>query len=144
MSADHPPAERDPHALGRLIAEHLAERGETASDVERRSGLHRATVHAMMRRPMRAAPRADTLERLAAGLELPLPVVQAAAARAAGFYVADLSEELPAAAVDPSVRLLVATAEELTPEHRRRLARMAVAYLEDVRREAEELADGER
>lgn len=134
----------DPRALARLIADRLAERNETPSDVERRTGLHRATVHALLKRELRQTPRPDTLEKLAAGLELPLSVVQDAAARSAGYYLTDLSEELGGAASDPSLRLLVATARQLSAEDRRRLARMAEAYLADVKREGgEEAGEGD-
>lgn len=136
---DHPP---DPRALARLIADRLAERRETPSDVERRTGLHRATVHALMKRELKQTPRPDTLEKLATGLELPLSVVQDAAARSAGYFLTDLSAELEGADADPSLRLLVATARQLDAEDRRRLARMAEAYLADVKRDEPGEADG--
>src|SRR5262245_42662410 len=73
-----------PHARPLVISERMRERRRSYGDVARLGKLPRSTVHhlATHRRSGRL-PNPATLERLAAGLDLPLNVVRAAAASAA-------------------------------------------------------------
>ena len=73
-----------PDALQRLIAERMREMGRSYGDVARLGKLPRSTVHHLATKGHSGRlPNPATLERLAAGLELPLNVVRAAAASAA-------------------------------------------------------------
>ena len=124
-SADEAPADPALNPLQRLIQERLREREWSYGQVARRGGMSRSTVFyladtAQLTRP----PRPDTLDGLARGLDLPISVVRAAAAEAAGLHYYG---EVPG--VDSEISALIASLEELTPEDRRHVA----ALIESLR-----------
>ncbi len=117
--------EGDRSPLQRLIRDRLRERHWSYGDVAKRGGLPRSTVYNLATTAMRARPpKPQTLERLAAGLELPLSAVRAAAAESAGFHYYRESQ------VDAETAVLMASLEELGPEDRRHVA----ALIESLRR----------
>lgn len=111
------------HALGLLIESRMREKGFTFEDVGERGEIPRGTVWALANRPLSAPPRHTTVTRLAKGLELPVEVVEEAAAKAAGYLLTTVETS------DPQVRLIAAVAEQLNPDDRIALAKMAEAYL---------------
>lgn len=108
--------------LQALIAEHMANTGDTLADIAARGGLPRQTVSGLLRRAdVGGMPRRQTLEKLAVGLGLSPSVVAAAAGRAAALeaeqnpldhrltVLVEVARALPAAQVD----VLLATARAL-------------------------------
>lgn len=113
-----------PDALQRLIVGRMRELGRSYGDVARLGNLPRSTVHHLATHPHSGRlPNPATLERLAAGLELPLNVVRAAAASAAGL-VFDT-----AAADDPEIEILIASFSRLSPADRRHVAALVRSML---------------
>jgi hypothetical protein len=113
-----------PDALQRLIAERMRELRRSYGDVARLGGLPRSTVHHLAtHRHSGRLPNPATLERLAAGLDLPLNVVRGAAASAAGL-VFDA-----AAADDPEIEVLMASFAQLSPADRRHVAALVRSML---------------
>jgi hypothetical protein len=113
-----------PDALQRLIIERMRELRRSYGDVARLGKLPRSTVHylATRRHPGRL-PNPVTLERLASGLDLPLNLVRAAAASAAGL-VFDT-----AATDDPEVEVLIASFARLSPADRQHVAALVRSML---------------
>jgi hypothetical protein len=106
-----------PDALQRLIIERMLELRRSYGDVARLGNLPRSTVHHLAtHRHSERLPNPATLERLAAGLDLPLNVVRAAAASAAGL-VLDTT-----ATGDPEIEVLIASFARLSPADRRHVA----------------------
>lgn len=100
-----------PNALQALIAEHLANTGDTLADIAARGGLPRQTVSGLLNRVEPGGmPRRATLEKLATGLGLSASVVVDAAASAAG------RTSLPGA-VDHRVTVLGELARTMPPQH---------------------------
>lgn len=104
-------------ALQQLIQERMAELRLSYREVARRGGLPSSTVHhlATNGRPGRL-PNPGTLERLASGLDLPLSVVRAAAAAAAGFVLDSETAD------DPDIEVLIASLAQLSPSDRQHVA----------------------
>jgi transcriptional regulator with XRE-family HTH domain len=95
------------------------------SDVARRGGLPRSTVHHLattehLQRP----PHPATLDGLARGLDIPLETVRAAAAAAAGL--AAWSEPVR----DPEIEVLVAALTKLSPDERRHVQALVQSLLD--------------
>ena len=113
-----------PDALQRLITERMRELRRSYGDVARHGALPRSTVHhlATYRRPGRL-PNPATLERLAAGLDLPVNAVRAAAASAAGLVL----DTTPIG--DPEVEVLIASFSQLSPADRRHVAALVRSML---------------
>ncbi|GAB1688761.1 helix-turn-helix domain-containing protein [Krasilnikovia sp. M28-CT-15] len=110
--------------LQQLIRDRMAERGWSYADVARRGGIPRSTVHHLatadnLRRP----PHRATLEGLAEGLTVPVGVVRAAAASAAGL--AAWQESTP----DPELKLLVAALTRLDATDRRHVLALVQSLL---------------
>lgn len=100
----------DQDALQALIAEHLANTGDTLADVATRGGLPRQTVSGLLNRVGQGGmPRRSTLEKLATGLGLSSSVVIEAAARSVG------RREAPGA-IDHRVTVLGELARTMTPK----------------------------
>lgn len=114
------------NALQSLIRDRMNQRRWSYADVAARSGLPRSTVHhlATNRNPGRP-PHPATLERLAAGLDIPLDTVRAAAAEAAGLAV--WQAPAPAGEID----VLVAALHRLSSEDRRHVAALVNSLLGD-------------
>lgn len=115
------------NALQQLIRARMAELNRSFSDVARRGGLPRSTVHhlAANSRPGRL-PNPVTLERLAVGLDMPIEVLRAAAAAAAGFSVSSLGSETVG---DPEIEVLIASLAKLSPQDRRHVAALVQSLL---------------
>ncbi|MGN6796140.1 MAG: hypothetical protein ACTHJW_27455 [Streptosporangiaceae bacterium] len=113
-----------PDALQRLIVGRMRDLRRSYGDVARLGKLPRSTVHHLAtHRHSGRLPNPATLERLAAGLDLPLNVVRAAAASAAGL-VFDT-----AAADDPEIEILIASFSQLSPADRRHVAALVRSML---------------
>jgi len=112
------------NALQRLIRARMLELNCSYGDVARRGGLPRSTVHhlAANAHPVRL-PNPATLDRLAAGLDLPQEVVRSAAASAAGFVLGKQQVG------DPEIEVLVASLARLSPEDRRHVAALVRSLL---------------
>lgn len=118
------------NALQQLIRNRMTELHRSYGEIARRGGLPRSTVYhlASNNRPVRV-PNPQTLERLAAGLQVPEHVVRTAAAAAAGFVL----DEQPAD--DPEIEVLVASLARLSAEERRHVSALVRSMLEDNERE---------
>jgi hypothetical protein len=116
--------ELSPDALQRLIVARMRELGRSYGDVARLGKLPRSTVHHLATHSHSGRlPNPATLERLAAGLDLPINVVRAAAASAAGL-VFDT-----AAIDDPEIEVLIASFSQLSPADRRHVTALVRSML---------------
>jgi len=111
-------------ALQRLIRDRMRELHYSYGDVARLGKLPRSTVHHLATHGRSGRlPHPATLERLAAGLDLPLPVVKGAAALAAGFILDSQVSD------DPEIDVLVASLGRLSPADRRHVAALVRSML---------------
>jgi hypothetical protein len=111
-------------ALQRLIHQRMAELRRSYGDVARRGGLPRSTVHHLATHArVSRLPNPGTLERLAAGLDLPLDEVRSAAAQAAGLAVDRQAVD------DPEIEVLVASLTRLSPADRQHVAALVRSLL---------------
>ncbi len=111
-------------ALQRLIHERMRQLHYSYGDVARLGELPRSTVHHLATHGRSGRlPNPATLEHLAAGLDLPLSVVRAAAASAAGFVLDSQASE------DPEIDVLVASLVQLSPADRRHVAALVRSML---------------
>ena len=111
-------------ALQRLIHERMRQLHYSYGDVARLGELPRSTVHHLATHGRSGRlPNPATLEHLAAGLDLPLSVVRAAAASAAGFVLDSQASE------DPKIDVLVASLVQLSPADRRHVAALVRSML---------------
>lgn len=114
-------------ALQRLIHGRMRELGRSYGDVARRGGLPRSTVHHLATHPrVGRLPNPRTLRLLAAGLDLPLDVVRAAAASAAGLVLDSQPVD------DPEAEVLVASIARLSPADRRHVAALIHSLLSEA------------
>lgn len=113
-----------PDALQHLIIERMRELGRSYGDVARLGHLPRSTVHHLATHSRAGRlPNPATLERLAAGLDLPLNVVRGAAASAAGLVLDTASTG------DPEIEILIASFAKLSPADRRHVAALVRSML---------------
>jgi hypothetical protein len=113
-----------PDALQRLIVERMRELGRSYGDVARIGKLPRSTVHHLATHSRSGRlPNPATLERLAAGLDLPLNIVRAAAASAAGLVLDATTTG------DPEIEVLIASFARLSPADRRHVAALVRSML---------------
>jgi hypothetical protein len=113
-----------PDALQRLILERMRELRRSYGDVARLGKLPRSTVHHLAtHRHSGRLPAPVTLERLAAGLDLPLNVVRVAAASAAGLVIDTTATD------DPEIDVLIASLGRLSPADRRHVAALVRSML---------------
>ena len=112
-----------PDALQRLIIDRMWELRRSYGDVARLGGLPRSTVHHLATHRRIGLPNPATLERLAAGLDLPVNVVRGAAAAAAGLVLET------AASDDPDIDVLVASLARLSPADRAHVAALIRSML---------------
>lgn len=111
----------DARKLADLIREHQDATGDSYNDIAKRSGLSKPKIGQLAQRgPMLHMPRAETLEKLAVGLDLPLHIVQAAALVTAGVVAPEISE--------PDISMLVVRYREL-PDDYKEIVRDMVAML---------------
>jgi transcriptional regulator with XRE-family HTH domain len=130
------------NALSRLIQRRKVELDLTWAEIAQRGGFSSHTVvHALATKAEhRQVPRPETLERLAKALELPLDVVKAAAAEAAGYQLNEISVPLPDA--EP-VKIFAAALGDLTQEQKHHLARRAQLMAEELRAGGEAATNGD-
>jgi transcriptional regulator with XRE-family HTH domain len=120
------------NALQELIRSRMSARRWSYADVAARGGLPRSTVHHLATNASPARPpHPVTLEKLAAGLDVPLDSVRAAAAEALGLAV------WHGPAPDDGVDVLVAALHRLSPQDRRHVAALVSSLL------GEEPSDGD-
>jgi transcriptional regulator with XRE-family HTH domain len=113
------------NALQQLIRTRMISRQWSYSDVARRGGLPRSTVHHLATaQRLTRPPHPATMEGLARGLDVPLDAVRKAAAEAAGL--ATWSEPLH----HPDIDVLVAALTKLTPEDRRHVHALIESLLD--------------
>jgi hypothetical protein len=112
-----------PDALQRLIIERMRELRRSYGDVARLGKLPRSTVHHLATYHSGRLPNPVTLERLAAGLDLPLNLVRAAAASAAGLVLDTTATD------DPEIEVLIASFARLSPADRRHVAALVRSML---------------
>jgi transcriptional regulator with XRE-family HTH domain len=111
-----------------MIRRKLDQNGWSYSDVARRGGISRSTVHHLATSARLAQmPQQTTVEGLARGLGIPVGPVQRAAAEAAGvnLYLQDAPE-----AADPEVAILIASVHKLSPTDRRHVAVLVESLLQ--------------
>jgi len=86
----------DHHNLANLIQAHQASTGDSYNDIAKRSGLSKAKIGQLAIATQPHMPRTQTIQKLAAGLQLPVDLVQRAALRSAGIIppVADEISEV--------------------------------------------------
>jgi len=112
-----------PDALQRLIIDRMWELRRSYGDVARLGGLPRSTVHHLATHRRAGLPTPATLERLAAGLDLPVNVVRGAAAAAAGVVLDTATSD------DPDIEILVASLARLSPADRQHVAALVRSML---------------
>lgn len=116
-----------PNTLQEMIKNKLDEKGWSYSDVARRGGISRSTVHHLATSARLAQmPQQTTLEGLARGLGIPVGPVQRAAAEAAGV---NLYFENAPEITDPEVEILIASVHKLSPTDRRHVAVLVESLL---------------
>jgi transcriptional regulator with XRE-family HTH domain len=117
------------NALQELIRTRMDELHRSYGEIARRGGLPRSTVYhlAANNRPVRV-PNPRTLERLAAGLDVPEQVVRAAVASAAGFVLDE------GVADDPEIEVLIASLAQLSPQDRRHVSALVRSLIEAAAR----------
>jgi transcriptional regulator with XRE-family HTH domain len=71
--------------LAELIRKHQESTGDSYSVIAQRAGLSKAKIGQLAIATQNSMPRAETLEKLAAGLRQPLRVIQQAAMASAGI-----------------------------------------------------------
>jgi transcriptional regulator with XRE-family HTH domain len=121
------------NALQRLIKSRMAELDLTFPEVERRGGPPQNTVWALVQKKVhKQPPRRATLEKLAKGLDLPLDVVRAAAAEAAGYRLEEVTTTLEAA---EDVRIVAQAMGQLDAQDRAKLRMLAQAFLDGVQQD---------
>jgi hypothetical protein len=112
-------------ALQRLICDRMRELHYSYGDVARLGRLPRSTVHHLATHGRSGRlPHPATLERLAAGLNLPLSVVRAAAASSPGLILDSQASD------DPEIDVLVASLGRPDRRHVAALVRSMLARAE--------------
>ncbi len=119
--------------LQRLIQQRLREQGWPYREVARRAGLSDSTIYTLATtRSLGRPPRPDTIDALAAGLDVPVSAGRAAAAEATGMHYYDRTPAGDQGPGDHERELLIASIDELTLEDRRHVA----ALVESLRSKA--------
>ncbi|AYN56852.1 immunity repressor [Arthrobacter phage Andrew] len=108
--------------LAELIRQHQDKTGDSYAVIARRAGLSKAKIGQLANVDQPHMPRIDTIEKVAAGLQLPLRVVQQAAMASAGITPDDYDTE-------QRVDLIVAKLRELPPDQLDTAARLIEALL---------------
>lgn len=116
------------NALQELMKHRLEQKGWSYSEVARRGGIPRSTVHHLATcESVAQMPQQATLEGLARGMELPLDAVRRAAARACGIHV--YFEGETDAQTDPEVDVLIASVQKLSAADRQHVAALVESLL---------------
>lgn len=126
--------QQTPHhnALGDLIHSRRIELGLTWQELAKRGGFSSHTIlYALATKPEhKQVPRPVTLERVAKALDVPLDMVKAAAAEAAGYTRQEVKVNLDHA---DDVRIIVAGCGELPQEDIVRIRRIVQMHVEERR-----------
>jgi transcriptional regulator with XRE-family HTH domain len=122
------------NALSRLIHRRKEELGLSWYEIAKAGGFSSHTIVYMLAKKTehRQPPRADTLERLAQALDVPLDIVRLAAADAAGYRLEGVTTTLDAA---EDVRFIAQVMAELPERDRLKLRQLAQAFLTDARQD---------
>lgn len=127
------------NALQRLIRNRMTELEITYEELAKRGGFpsHTTVWTLANKKEHRQVPRRATLQKLAKGLDVPLDVVHAAAADAAGYSVEEiqLGDGITTLHAAEDVKIVVAAMGDLSESDRAKLRRMAVAFAEQARSE---------
>lgn len=146
-----PPSPRDPasnarqprpmNALARLIRRRKEELELSWPELAKRGGFKSHTIIFSLatKTEHRQVPRAETLARLAKAIDVPLDMVKAAAAEAAGFTVQDIPTTLGAAT---DVRIVAAILGDLDEGDREMLTNIAESFYDQVQRRRKGEAQG--
>lgn len=111
--------------IATLVDERMTDKGWSTYDVTRQGGPPPKTVGHWRdhRVQWHSLPKSETVEAIAKGLRIPLPLVQQAVIEAVGYEVSDVT--LP-----KDVRLVVAAMTELSPGKQKHLADMVLRMVE--------------
>lgn len=98
----------DQITLAELIRQHQDKTGESYSTIAKRAGLSKAKIGQLASTTQPHMPRIDTIEKIAAGLNMPVRVVQQAAMASAGIVPESYDSE-------QQIDLIVSYLRELDP-----------------------------
>jgi transcriptional regulator with XRE-family HTH domain len=118
--------------LARLILRRKNELDATWQELATRGGFSSHTIlYALAHKAEhRQVPRPETLKRLARALDVPLDVVKATAASAAGYTLQDVNVTLESA---EDVRIVAQVMGEISDADRAKLRRLALAFRDEKR-----------
>lgn len=94
--------------LAELIRQHQSKTGDSYATIAQRAGLSKAKIGQLASTDQPHMPRVDTIEKIAAGLKLPIRVVQQAAMASAGITPDNYDAE-------QQIDLIVSYLRELNP-----------------------------
>lgn len=136
-SSSRPENKGGMNALARLIKRRKEELDLTWQELADRGGFTSHTVvYALANKSIhKSPPRAETLDRLAKALSVPVDVVRAAAMEAAGYRVEEISTTLEAS---EDVRIIAAVAGDLPAEDRAVLRGIAEQFAKRLREQHKE------
>lgn len=118
--------------LARLILRRKNELGMTWQELAKAGEFSSHTVlYALAHKPEhRQVPRPETLKRLAKAIDVPLDVVKATAAEAAGYSLQEVGVTLDSA---EDVRFVAQVMGEISVADRAKLRRLAMAFRDEAR-----------
>lgn len=120
------------NALSRLILRRREQLDLTWAEIAQRGGFSgHTTVYNLAHKSFKAPPRQETLHQLAVALDLPLDVVKAAAAEAAGLRVEEINVPLSAS---EDARVVVASLSELDERDRAIIRGMVESFAKEESR----------
>lgn len=115
-----------PHTLRDLIREHIDRTGDSYGQIAKKTGLSKALVGILATSTEPRAYRADTVEKLATGLRLPVAIVTRAANASAGMPL----DEPSTPATRDDARIIADLLDDLTDEELAMLRVMVRAVVE--------------
>lgn len=115
-----------PHTLRDLIREHIDRTGDSYGQIAKKTGLSKALVGILATSTEPRAYRADTVEKLATGLRLPVAIVTRAATASAGMPL----DEPRTRATRDDARIIADLLDDLTDEELAMLRVMVRAVVE--------------
>lgn len=123
--------------LARLIRRRKEDLELTWPELAKRGGFNSHTIIYTLatKQEHKTVPRAETLQKLAVAIDVPLDMVRAAAAEAAGFTVQDIPTSLGAAT---DVRIVAAVMGDLDEGDRKTLVALAESFHTQVQRRRRE------